>query len=118
MAGKGKSGKGKKASKSSVSSEGRTRRRKETFASYIYKILKQVHKEVGISTRGMDVMNSFVTDIFERIALEAAALARQNGKATITSREIQTAVCLVIPGELARHAVSEGAKAVDKFSNQ
>ncbi|KAL5971233.1 Histone H2B Fragment [Taenia solium] len=30
----------------------------------------------------------------------------------ITSREIQTAVRLLLPGELAKHAVSEGTKAV------
>lgn len=34
----------------------------------------------------------------------------------ITSRNIQTAVRLVIPGELAKHAVSEGTKAVTKVN--
>uniref|UniRef100_A0A0E0BX94 Histone H2B n=1 Tax=Oryza meridionalis TaxID=40149 RepID=A0A0E0BX94_9ORYZ len=43
-------------------------------------------------------------------------LARYNKKPTITSREIQTAVRLVLPGELAKHAVSEGTKAVTKIS--
>ena len=33
-----------------------------------------------------------------------------------TSREIQTAVRLLLPGELAKHAVSEGTKAVTKFT--
>ncbi|CAF2058532.1 BnaC06g14890D [Brassica napus] len=37
-------------------------------------------------------------------------------KPTITSREIQTAVRLVLPGELAKHAISEGTKAVTKFT--
>jgi hypothetical protein len=30
----------------------------------------------------------------------------------VTSREIQTAVRLILPGELAKHAVSEGTKCV------
>ena len=34
----------------------------------------------------------------------------------MTSREIQTAVRLILPGELAKHAVSEGTKAVTKFT--
>jgi hypothetical protein len=37
-------------------------------------------------------MNSFINDIFEKIASEASRLARYNKKPTITSREIQTAV--------------------------
>ena len=55
----------------------------------------------------MAIMNSFVGDIFERIATEAGRLARYNNRQTITSREIQTAVRLLLPGELAKHAVSE-----------
>lgn len=61
-------------------------------------------------------MNSFINDIFERIATEAGKLATYNKKATLSSREIQTAVRLMLPGELAKHAVSEGTKAVTKVS--
>ena len=53
-------------------------------------------------------------DIFERIAAESGRLARYNKRQTISSREIQTAVRLLLPGELAKHAVSEGTKAVTK----
>ena len=51
---------------------------------------------------------SFINDIFERIAGESGKLATYNKKATLSSREIQTAVRLMLPGELAKHAVSEG----------
>jgi histone H2B len=61
-------------------------------------------------------MNSFVNDIFELIAAEASRLAHYNKRSTITSREIQTAVRL-LPGELAKHAVSEGMKAVTKYTS-
>ena len=54
---------------------------------------------------------------FEKIASQAAQLSRVNKKPTLTSREIQTAVRLVLPGELAKHAVSEGTKAVTKFTS-
>lgn len=37
-------------------------------------------------------------------------------KATLSSRDMQTAVRLVLPGELSKHAVSEGTKAVTKFA--
>ncbi|EMS46570.1 Histone H2B.2 [Triticum urartu] len=99
--------KGKKKAKKSV----------ETYNIYIFKVLKQVHPDIGISSKAMSIMNSFINDIFEKLAGESAKLARYNKKPTITSREIQTSVRLVLPGELAKHAVSEGTKAVTKFTS-
>ncbi|XP_066282276.1 late histone H2B.L1-like [Branchiostoma lanceolatum] len=93
------------------------RNRKETYNSYIYKVLKQVHPDVGISSKAMNIMNSFVNDVFERMAGEASRLAHYNKKQTVSSREIQTVVRLLLPGELAKHAVSEGTKAVTKYTS-
>jgi histone H2B len=93
------------------------KKRTETFSVYIYRVLKQVHPETGISKRSMHIMNSFIGDIFEKIALEASKLVRYNKKHTLSSREVQTAVRLLLPGELAKHAVSEGTKAVTKYSS-
>jgi histone H2B len=95
----------------------RKARRVESYSTYIYKVLKQVHPDTGISKRAMSIMNSFITDIFERIAGEAGRLVRYNKKATLSSREIQTAIRLLLPGELAKHAVSEGTKAVTKYTS-
>ena len=110
----------KKAGKAKAVRSGdkkRKRKRKESYAIYIYKVLKQVHPDTGISSKAMSIMNSFVNDIFERIAAEASRLAHYNKRSTITSREIQTAVRLLLPGELAKHAVSEGTKAVTKYTS-
>ncbi|XP_033096185.1 late histone H2B.L4-like [Anneissia japonica] len=101
----------------SSGSKSHRRRRKESYNIYIYKVLKQVHPDTGISSRAMGIMNSFVNDIFERIAAEASRLTQYNKKSTITSREVQTAVRLILPGELAKHAVSEGTKAVTKYTS-
>ncbi|CAG2227209.1 H2B [Mytilus edulis] len=95
----------------------RRRKRRESYAIYIYKVLRQVHPDTGVSSKAMSIMNSFVNDIFERIAAEASRLAHYNKRSTITSREIQTAVRLLLPGELAKHAVSEGTKAVTKYTS-
>ena len=107
----------KAAKKASTDSKKRSKKRVESYSTYIYKVLKQVHPDTGISKKGMSIMNSFINDIFERIASEAGKLATYNKKATLSSREIQTAVRLMLPGELAKHAVSEGTKAVTKFSS-
>ena len=93
------------------------KKRKESYGIYIYKVLKQVHPDTGVSSKAMSIMNSFVNDIFERIAAESSRLAHYNKRSTITSREIQTAVRLLLPGELAKHAVSEGTKAVTKYTS-
>ncbi|KAG4304586.1 hypothetical protein PORY_001979 [Pneumocystis oryctolagi] len=65
----------------------RLRNRKETYSSYIYKVLKQVHPDTGISNRAMSILNSFVN--------------------------------VILPGELAKHAVSEGTKAsIHRLANK
>ena len=109
----------KKLPKDGGDKKGKKRHKKnvETYKIYIFKVLKQVHPDIGISSKAMGIMNSFINDIFEKIASEASKLARYNKKPTITSREIQTAVRLALPGELAKHAVSEGTKAVTKFTS-
>ncbi|XP_066311167.1 histone H2B.1-like [Miscanthus floridulus] len=106
----GKDGEGKKGKK-------KTKKSMETYKIYIFKVLKQVHPDIGISSKAISIMNSFINNIFEKLAAEAAKLARYNKKPTITSREIQTSVRLVLPRELAKHAISEGTKAVTKFTS-
>jgi len=100
-------------------SAGKSRKKSNhnSYKTFIYKVLKQVHPETGISSKAMSIMNSFVNDVFEKVASEAGRLARINKKHTISSREIQTAVRLLLPGELAKHAVSEGTKAVTKYNS-
>jgi histone H2B len=74
--------------KAAVVHKGGKRKRTETFSVYIYRVLKQVHPETGISKRSMQIMNSFIHDIFEKIALEASKLVRYNKKHTLSSREV------------------------------
>ena len=109
----------KKSAKKPAKASGGKRRKKrtESYSSYIYKVLKQVHPDTGISKKSMSIMNSFIGDVFERIASEAGKLGKYAGRVTLSSREVQTAVRLVLPGELAKHAVSEGTKAVTKFTS-
>lgn len=87
-------------------------KRKETYSSYVYKLLKQIHPDTSISTRAMSILNSFINDIFERVATEASRLAAINRESTITPRELQIAVRLILPPQLTKQAVSEAIKAV------
>lgn len=83
---------------------------------FIYKVLKQVHPGTGISKKSMKIVETIIQDLFTKIAEEAGRLARYNKCYTITEKEIQTAIRLVLPVELAKHAVSEGVKAVEKYN--
>ncbi|XP_064256065.1 late histone H2B.L4 [Passer domesticus] len=110
----------RKLGHAAASGEKRSKRklkRKEAFSVYIYKVLKQVHPDLAISSKAMSIMNSFVNDMLERLAAEASRLAQYGRRATLSSREVQAAVRLLLPGELARHAVSEGTKAVTKYTS-
>lgn len=86
------------------------------LATYVYRVLKQVHPDMGIKRKSMNILESFLWDVTDRIALEAKNLAEINDRSTINSRDIQTAVRLIMPQELAKHAVSEGTKAVTKYN--
>merc|ERR550537_1793313 len=111
MAAKGKSSASKQTKKA------HRKKRFESYAIYIYKVLKNIHPEVGMSKKAMNVMNSFVNDLFDRLALEASKLARYHGKLTLSSNDIQSAVKLVLPGDLAEHAIAEGTRALNKFGS-
>ena len=83
-----------------------------SFKAYIFRVLKQVAPKAVISKNSIGILNSFVNDLFERIAREAGSISRYARKSTMTAREVQAAVRLILPGELCKHAVTEGTKAV------
>ncbi|KAL7198293.1 hypothetical protein ACSBR2_020736 [Camellia fascicularis] len=80
-------------------------------------VMKQVHPDMGISSKATTIINNFMTDMFERLAEEAARLSKYTDRMTLSSREVQGAVRLVLPGELAKHAIAEGTKAVTNYTS-
>lgn len=63
----------------------------------------------------MSIMNSFVIDIFERIANESAKLVQYRKSSQISEMEIKSAVKLILPGELCTISLSEGAKHLARY---
>ena len=76
--------------------KGRHKARDNRYRVYIFKILQQVHPKIGITKTGMDILNSFVEDMFEQICNEAMKLCSFNKTSTITAREISTAAKLSV----------------------
>jgi histone H2B len=94
----------------------RSSRRKpknESFATYIYRVLKQIHPQLGMSRKGMEVMDDMMFDLFERFAIEAGKLTTHSKTVTMGRREIQSAVKLLLPtGLLQTNTLHEGHKAM------
>ncbi|KAH0284370.1 histone-fold-containing protein [Aureobasidium namibiae CBS 147.97] len=119
-AGKKPAGKKVAATTGTKDGEGKKKRRRKTdfsnFSIYIFRVLKQIHAENGISKNAMQIMNDFIKDLFTRIAELACDLCKKLKKATLQAHEIQTAIKLILPGGLADHAQGEGAKALRNFN--
>ncbi|XP_004412482.1 PREDICTED: histone H2B type W-T-like [Odobenus rosmarus divergens] len=95
----------------------RRRRCPNSFAAYFPRVLQQVHEGLSLSQKTVSILDSFVKDMLERIADEAPRLARSTKCSTITTREIQTAVRLLLPGEIGKHhAESEATKAIIRYT--
>ena len=98
--------------------QNRNRRKNfQSFSLYIYKVLKSIANDVGISRKGMAVVNSLVTDMFEQIAVEGSRLVRYTGKRTLSANDVQAAVKLLLPPDLGSHAIMEANKALNKYNN-
>lgn len=86
------------------------------FNAYIYRVLKQVHPDAGISGSASASMDAIVRVLITKITRNINQFFMQSNKKTISSREVQSATRLTLPGELQKRAVSEGTKAVTKYN--
>lgn len=88
------------------------------FSTYICRVLKQVHPGNGMSGDGLTLLNNLLRITINRLMIHVNRLmVSSSGRKTIGSREVQTAVRLAFPGELSKHGVDSGTKAVVKYNN-
>ena len=111
-------GSGKTSAKKAPAKTTHRKKNYQSFSIYIYKVLKSISNDIGISKKGMSVINSLVSDMFDQVALEASKLVRYQKKKTLSSQDVQTAVKLLLPQDLGNHAILEGSKALAKFTNK
>ncbi|XP_023929363.1 probable histone H2B.3 [Quercus suber] len=57
---------------SNLKKKKRVKKSIKTYKIYLFKVLKQVHLDIGILSKAMGIMNSFINDIFEKLALESS----------------------------------------------
>ena len=105
-----------KKAKKSAKKGGRRKKGVRTYRPYIAKVLKGIKGSFKISKNAMAICNSFATDLFDRVASEAGRLTKHAKTKTISAKAVQCAIRMQLPGELAKHAMAEGAKSIAKAS--
>ena len=106
----------KRAKKPKSERKPQKKARRESFKIYIYRLLKSCHRDMEISQKAMSCMNSFVMDMFERLAGEASRLSSISKRSTISTTDIQCSVDLVIGKELAKHAKGGALRHLHKYA--
>jgi len=84
----------------------------DAFSDQIFRISKGTYPNMGFKRKGMLAFNQIIADLFENIVNEAMLLCQYHSKQTLTSKEIETAVKLILPGELRSRAVEEIKRAL------
>ena len=87
------------------------------FRLAINKALKQVHPDTNMTQEAKNEVNLMLHSALDKILCSSNHLIASTHGKTTSSRTIQNAVRLNLPGELAKHAVSEGTKAVTKYTS-
>lgn len=87
------------------------------YCAYLAKVQKQVHPNLKIKKKTILALNNIIEDSIARIMNESAVVARASKKSTLSAKHVQAATRSLLPGELGKHAVSEGTKATTKFTS-
>jgi histone H3 len=91
------------------------------FKTYIKKVLNQVHPGSSITAVAANVINDMVNEVGCRLATVAvgntSAILNGNERMTCAKQDITAAIRVSLPGELAKHAVGEGYKAMSKYKD-
>tara|TARA_X000001036_G_scaffold349101_1_gene329552 strand:- start:1728 stop:2096 length:369 start_codon:yes stop_codon:yes gene_type:complete len=90
-----------------------------TYNVYLRKLLNDMYPKpdkVGMSSGAMEAVNGILVDLQERLGAQAIKLAKYQKKATLGTRHVHTAATLVMPPDLATHAMKDGATAVAAYA--
>ena len=105
---------GKKAKRRAL----RNMRSSESYNVPLRKILKEIHPDIGMTGKAMDIMDSIVNCIFEQLANEASRMAKCMKQKTINRQHIEGSVRVLFPDGLAKRAIEEGTLAVTSYCSK
>jgi hypothetical protein len=87
----------------------------ESYRREVYKVLKQVHPDIGIERSGLTSVDVILADIESRLTAAALRLAEGEDADELNEVHIARAVREVVQGELVVHGLSEGNRALQRF---
>lgn len=87
------------------------------YDTYLYRILKQVHPDMGLTSSAKKYINKLLNMFVKKIAYNTHLLVSIKKTKIIDCMTIQSAIKLCFPNELATHSISEGLKAVAKYKS-
>lgn len=87
------------------------------FDLYIYRLHKQIHPGLNLSTSAKTKLSELVNTLVKDFIRTLVVFTEHCRKNTISSREVQNAVRVLILGDLGKKAVSAGVKAVIKYTS-
>lgn len=87
------------------------------FETYISKVLKQMSDCNGITSNAKQQFNSALCLICKLIASTVINLTEIAKKKTMSEKELNNTLLLILPEQLAKNAISEGQEAVIRFEN-
>ena len=88
----------------------------KAFQTYIFRVLKQVKPEIGISKKAMSLVGNIIAVLFHKLMSEARELVHFAKRQTLSSKEIETSIKLHFPGELQKLAVQSSRASLAKFT--
>jgi len=92
----------------------------ENFSTYIYRTLKEMHPNAGLTSNAKDVMNSLVHFVATNLNDTVLNVMNngnngKNARVTLQERDVLAACRILFPGELAVSAVEHIKKAIKNF---
>lgn len=91
------------------------KRSPQNFYTYIYRVLKKVYPDIGLSGSALPAMNNLVWITIEKIMFGVNQIMFRTGKKTIGAQEIKSATRLVLREDLMTNAIKKAEEAVKKY---
>lgn len=89
----------------------------ESYSVYIRRVLKELHPDIGISEKAMKILDSLLHGLYEQLAIEASRAARIHRRKSLTRRDVEISVRVVLPEGLATRAMDKANLAIANLSN-
>ena len=92
---------------------------KLNFGTYIHRLQKKADSKTRLSMKALGTIDHMVTNLVTEMAVIIGELNRKTKKQTMSLEDVKAAIKLKCQdGELAKHCVMEGSKAVMKFQKK